>query len=232
MTKNMRLTWRMILKKRLLSFLLILFLSSTAYAAFEDFTTFTEVDEQDDITITDEVTITVSSMRRDADSYVYKDYGADHFGDFSHSVKSVISANTAGMFSFWGAANTIDDFDGLDATEDGIASYHNELITSTEIITIEDLVNDSTDSTGDINLGTWYMTISRSGTTLTNEIYSDEAKTTLVDTIAVTCGTTTFRYLYAVIGKGSGVSASNATGTVEDLDLNEAIFTPRIINYN
>lgn len=49
---------------------------------YENFTTFTEVEEQDDIQ--KNATHVDFLDRRDRTTYLYKDYDADHFGNFTH----------------------------------------------------------------------------------------------------------------------------------------------------
>ena len=71
------------MKKKLLSLILIFLFSSTVFSAVEDFTTYTEVDENADITVTS-TKADVSTMRRDALSYVVSDKGAGHFTTFEH----------------------------------------------------------------------------------------------------------------------------------------------------
>ena len=224
------------MKKRLISFLLILFLSSTAYAALEDYTTYTEVDEQDDITITDEVNITFDTMRNDADSYVYKDYGIAHFGDFEHDVKSVFTAFSGqGRVGIWAVANALNGYSDLRFDDDdGISVALQEPFGGTENYILANHADNDNDVSVDVgDTGTDYHTITRSGTTCTDAIYSDEERLTLIDTIAITCSADTYRYIYALLGSAIDTTdAGNRTGTIEDLDLNEATFTPRIINYN
>lgn len=55
---------------------------------YEDFTTYTEVDEDSDITVTPSK-CDVDTLRRDALSYVRDDNGAAHFGDIEHSCTTI-----------------------------------------------------------------------------------------------------------------------------------------------
>lgn len=91
---------------------------------FEDFTTYDETDPNADISIDDAVTITVTSMRMDADGYVSDSKGANHFNDdFAHKIKvtcdDVDEQKDFPIGFFWGLFNTAgseaDAGDGLDA---------------------------------------------------------------------------------------------------------------------
>lgn len=76
---------------------------------YEDFTTFTEVDDDSKLTRT-ATRITWAIYERDDNGYFYKDYGAGHFGDFEHWFDLDLSAVEAGdidsrnFIDFWAVA--------------------------------------------------------------------------------------------------------------------------------
>jgi len=95
----------------------------------EDYTTYTEVDENNDITVAAQH-IDIDTMNKNVDSYVYKDKGIDHFdGDFEHLVDVHLeSADAYGLAVFWGITNDIDDFKGLRlSNKDHLSLYINKV---------------------------------------------------------------------------------------------------------
>jgi hypothetical protein len=65
--------------------------SSTSYEPYENLKTFIEVDEDGDLTISP-LSASFVTMRRDANTYVFKDYGADYFKDFDFEFELEITA--------------------------------------------------------------------------------------------------------------------------------------------
>ena len=78
--------------------------------AIENFTTYTEVDPNNKLTVTS-TKITAVDLDRDEDAYVYKDFGANNFSrldvDFEWRIEST-SVNTCAM-SIGFTAATLDD---------------------------------------------------------------------------------------------------------------------------
>jgi len=67
-----------------------------------------------------------------------------------------------------------------------------------------------------------YLTIKRNGTVGTLKIYSDAARTELIETLTITCNTTTYRYLHVVrSGEWSTDPDDHISGFVRNLDLQE-----------
>lgn len=76
---------------------------------YQDFTTYTEVDPNSDITVTTNK-IDVSSMSRNVDAYVYRDFGADYFDEIDWNFEVLHDAAAQGLSrSLSGFANNIDD---------------------------------------------------------------------------------------------------------------------------
>jgi len=159
---------------------------TTAPPAYEDFTTYTEVDEDNDITVyTNE--IDVDTMRRDAVSYVHKDFGASHFGDFEIQFEATCSAASGigASVNFFGLTNS--------------SFTHEDAVQNNEGI----LVHSST----------FYFTLTRSGSTVNLKIYSDAARTNLLDILTVS-DSTAYRYLSAVMSKGDSSFFPDSTMTL------------------
>ncbi len=180
--------------------------------AIEDLTTYTEVDSDGDITVTSSK-CDVSSLKRIADSSVYKDFGADNFGALTHDFEVLWSARLEpfpiGMV--WHvsdtAASTLQTL--LDNT-DGFGVFLNSGAAETDVfLTLQNFIDtDGDDFDGPTVDTLYYVTIERVPSTLTCKIYSDSGRTTLVDTLTVTYNVTTLRYL--------GVCASRESAAFED----------------
>jgi len=82
------------------------------HAAFnQDYTTYTETDPNDRFAVANNV-ITVTGLTNDEDAYVYKDFGAGYFADFTHylgPVQFTAQSGTLPCFAFYGVANAVDD---------------------------------------------------------------------------------------------------------------------------
>lgn len=191
---------------------------------YEDFSTYTEVDEDGDITVTPSK-CDVASIRRDALSYVRDDKGANHFTDFEHLVTiynalGPISYPSCGLWALSNGSSTIqamlDADEGLVLWISGSApdAYH----------TIKDLTNDNEDSYAYAGAKLLYCTIDRTSTTLTAKLYSDAERTDLIDTIFLTCGTLAYRYVFGVASRQAVSNPDwNITGYSENLDLQEEL---------
>ena len=190
--------------------------------ALEDFRTYTEVDDDGDITVT-QTKCDVSTMRRDAVSYVYKDMGVGHFGEFEH--KFTIHIGTADIFGvcgFWGLSNgAYTEQDKRDDNE-GLMFKLYERAVGVESLELNEWPAFSSDLyDGDANT-TYYITIERAGLVLTAKIYSDAARTLLLDTLTVACVATAYRYIQTISSRESAANAgASGTGYVENLDLQE-----------
>lgn len=207
-------------------FLIILFVT-VVFAAYEDFTTYTEVDEDGDITVT-ATKSDVSTMRRDALSYVKYDYGASYFGDFEHYVDIHLGANCAqySSIAIWSLTTTstnntiqdcLDNDDGF-----GVYIYHTNVF-GTIGLYINDYTNDNSDNYSGLVVNTsYYLIVSRSGTTATCKIYSSSGRDAgdLVDTISITCNSTAQRYLFVTMSReGSTATEAVLDCYTENLDL-------------
>lgn len=84
--------------------------------AIEDFTTYTEVEENNHITVDGDGEGLTLVGRRDETCYIYKDYGAGYFGDFEHLVTVKVytssGSNTRGA-NCWAMTNDLGDEKGL-----------------------------------------------------------------------------------------------------------------------
>lgn len=183
-----------------LIFILLIVNIPIVFADYEDYTTYTEVDEDGDIDI-NSTWVNTTSMRRDADSYVYKDYGEDYFtGDFEYMVDVYIDMandrDTAPCFftlaNDVGAQNTIAD-------TNFITVFYYE--TSAWYLFVRERYNDANyqnNGAFTMNEDTWYyLNITRSGSTFRCDVYNDEARTSLRGYSQITLKTVDdYRYVY------------------------------------
>lgn len=184
----------------------------------EDFTTYTEVDEEGTITVTShEIT---GSVDRHVDTYVYKDFGAGHFGDFEHlhDAEVVAPKGNAGMAGVWGVSNQIND--RLSWTTGLVVLYN--YVAAPNQINMYLIDEESTNADYDtITAIRYYHTTKRAGTSATSKYYSDAARTNLIGTLAVTCATTTLRYCYGSVSSDDNSHGCDLGFSSKNLDLQE-----------
>ena len=211
-------------------------LPTVALAGYEDFTTYTEVDAGNNITVATNK-ISWTALDRNEESYVYADKGVDHFdGDFSHKFE-IYRENASGypVIYYWGIANAVDDLLGIDNAGGDFQAF---LFEASEggggTITLRICENGSTTSdswTAALDTTVYYVTVERdddggaNGTgQLTAEIRTGSHTGTLQDTLTVDCGSgeqNDFRYIYGVSAHNSGHSDRCSDGYTANLDLQE-----------
>jgi len=162
-----------------------------ASPTYEDFTTYTEVDTEDDRIQFNSTHIDHKGYRNE-DTYLYKDYGVNRFGNFEHliDVKAVNhGASTYGASYVWMLSiDTVDDFKGIidsSKTSIGVAIWYSSTIGF--YLLIEEAYEGAryVSSVPHIVLTgnvMYYLKIVKSGTSLTLYVYDDEARTNLFGT--------------------------------------------------
>lgn len=189
--------------KRLLTLALLICVAFPGHvnAAVEDYTTYTPATNTSLTVIANDITVT--AMPRNEDSRLSKDFGAGFFGDISvgidfETVVDSVGANGTFIFGF-GLSNTADSdvkahFDGNLASiwvDHGVDAGGQAQIVLFEIPTITTDIFSQT-------LGVrYYCRFTRSGATPILRIYTDAARTALVDTLTVTATAAALRYMYA-----------------------------------
>jgi hypothetical protein len=183
----------------------------------QDFTTFTEVDAGGYLSETAS-TITVTSLPRGVNVYLYKDYTANHFGDMDVDVQwnmSVATSNNhCGLFAI---GDTPGEQVALAASNDafGIRLYQDDLI-------IQAYDNsDAQDAFVAYSTSQeYYATLTRVTAAGVCVVYDDAPRTSVVDTIG--CTTTSAKRRYAISAYSATTANSGVTtGTISNLDLNE-----------
>ena len=187
--------------------------------AYEDLTTFTEVDPSNHWSQT--ATRNTGNPIIDVEnSYVYKDYGVDYFGDYKHHVDACLTTSGAFLMGrpnigVWGVTDNPGAYEDL--TEGQIVAFYR--INGGTKLYLEDIGNSNNDSYV-IGVGTvYYLIIERSGSTCTCKIYSDSDRTALLDTLSITCQTTLLQYLMAGFAPHGTSGSSSVTGYSENFDL-------------
>lgn len=195
--------------------------------AYENFITdYTEVDVPEDHVTVSEHHIDFDSWSHE-DVYVYSDKGESHFTDFEHKIDTqAIFASDWANGVFWALANEVDDWYYLETNAlhaIGVRWFHSK-DDGTYHIRFHD-TNVGIPGGGYVQLGpypasTWYyLTIRRTGTTATLEIYSDQARTNLVDTATITCTDTPYRYVFAAMTRNYGSPGKHIEIEIENLDI-------------
>jgi len=223
----------------------LLFTSQTlpAYAvgAYEDYTTYTEVDPNTDITVATN-TLTIDTMRRDVSAYVYKDKGAGHFsGDFEHVVDvKATASDDHGSVTIWALADSVNDVTDALAVGDLIHILFYQPSEALGLsIWLREWYSGSNydDKTYLISMNTWYyLTIDRISSVLRCRVYLDSARTSLLDALQITVHSTpAYRYVYGVMSETSNF-APTATMSCEvknlGLDLDFVYPTFNLIGLN
>lgn len=211
---------------------------------YEDFTTYTEVDDDATLTVTTNK-INSELTRMDALSYVIKDYTADHFGDaFEHKFKLSFTAVGVGSGLYLANAcvcytnQSVGTMAAMITNNDGFGVVDYTTIGNDYRIKVECWLEDTNDY---YSIKPWslpevhYIKTTRSTTTLTTRIYSDSSFSILEDTITINIDSGKKQYL---IGWGSRYSTTSGhkdhtrTVDLEILDLQEAVaVSHKIPNY-
>jgi len=195
--------------------------------AYEDFTTYVEFEEATNWFSVAANKIDGTAVDIDEHSYIYKDFGVNHFGDFTkHDMKVQFTSNPAGSLGrlvMLGQSNVVDN---MSHDTDDCFYVHmdwRDSVSKTRFALFAAIAGVRTNDSWDgASLATpYYIRMSRSGTTVTLKIYTDSARTALVATLTITCKNENYRYIYAISSTDSSETPYTATGFVENLDLYE-----------
>lgn len=184
----------------------------------EDLSTYTEVDPNSHISATSS-RMTGTAINRNETAYAYYDKGADYFDaldiDFDIKATNLDSNDILGVF---GISNTLNHM-GAFGKSDIRVVYYGPLGGSTSLN-----LNANTGDTMTISLDTiYYCTLERSAgsANISLKVYSDAARTTLLDTLTVTLETasTKHRYIFGISSKYTNLNYA-ANGYVENVVIN------------
>ncbi len=204
--------------------------------ADENFTTYTEVDPNSKITVIASKVSWSDLRSRNVDAYVYKDFGVNFFsGNFSINLtyRQISGSGQTAAGQCWTLANLVDDAQGIAVASGDYLSIVCSVgvAANNKTIQLEELDGGTKHVSAadfDVTEGTdYYLTVSRDeavGTygTLTLKVYTDSARTTLVDTQTITLHSSKkdFRYLYGLQSRNTGDGGTvEWDGQVEDLEV-------------
>jgi len=194
----------------------------TSLLSKQDFTTYTEVDVPGKLTVT-----ASKALAADADGdesiYLYKDMAAAYFNlldiDFEIYMASTSETNARGGMA---VSNTVSTTQGFAATDISVLFQKNAATTQLFLFRGNGVANDSTLLASANTI--YYCTLKRAaGNTIVRlKIYSDSARSTLVDTLSVSgFSTTTYRYIYGFVNDNTTVGGKNWDGYVQNLNTKE-----------
>ena len=191
----------------------------------EDFTSYTEEDPNNHIDLVGTNHIDFYAIKNE-DAWLVKDMGAGHFIDFEHKIDvRLITGTYAHMGGFWMLSNAVDDELGLrNSDETHIVIYTRSPNGNVVRMTMLEWYNGNYYLAEDIDraVNTWYyLTIKKDGINLTCTIYSDPARTNLLNTLSLTLHADhNFRYVFAAVTYNNGQTYADDLD-VENLDLQE-----------
>jgi len=190
-----------------------------AYASvtYEDFENdYIEVDTANDRIQCSGTHIDFVSSKNNEETYVYKDFGVDYFGDFIHNFDARLVSGTW-FGCVWGLSNTVDEL--LDCDPMVVVCFYG----SNNLIYLIEYSGGQFDDVSDFTFvdGTWYyFSVIKSGVSLSCEIYSDSDRLNLLDTLSLTLHSDwKFRYAYGC-SSWTLSSPGLATLDIENLNLN------------
>ncbi|KKN23193.1 hypothetical protein LCGC14_0907360 [marine sediment metagenome] len=208
--------------------------------AVEDFTAYTETDPNSRITVTANK-VAWSALQRQESAWVYADKGAAFFdGDFTHILTvNLAAASSGGFLMAWALTNDIDGFRTIDnANGDGLFLGLGAPTGTDETVGIHELDGGLLYSDSYTLVGamphTVYVKLVRDesvGTygTFYAYIYSDAARTTLLDTLSITLHSSKkdYRYIFPCQAWVDDTTLST-TGYTEDLNISLTTTAPSV----
>ena len=234
------------MKRKILFLLILLMINSLCFfpsqivnasPIYEDFTTYTEVEPDNRIQKT--ATHIDHLAKRDEDSYLYKDKGVDHFGNFEHlvDVKLVDSVEGGSLGCVWALTNDLDDMYALrigGKTAVWVNTYYTIAWPCRIQLREEYGSSGYSDDSIELIINTmYYLKIAKSGISLTCTIYESAAdrsnNVNIKDTLTLVLHADhSFRYVFGCNTFNSGDYAG-LNNDIENLDLQEA-FTVTFYN--
>lgn len=199
--------------------------TTTSVDSKEDFTTYTWNNGHSHLSRS-ATRVTATNLPRDVDEYLYANKGTDHFDDFEHLIDvNLIGGAGDGLYAVWALWNVLDDYWGAhSANEHGIGVVIQNAGNKIFLMESHSGTLYNTEYYGITPGTTYYLTIEKIGTTLTCKIYSDSARTNLLDTLQYTLhASTKWCYLYSAQSWNDGAVAKAVSGYCENLYLSRSV---------
>ena len=195
--------------------------------SLEDYTTYTELDPNSRLTVAANK-ITAAALQTNTTAYVYDDKGVDFFdGDYTHYLNFEKTGGSGGAQDvfLWGISNVVANGRTLFTTH----LAHQIFMYATTIPILRLMENRGGTTAFDDSIGLalntrYWLTITRDESIgsfgqLKCFIYSDSARTILVDTLTVNLASKqNFRYAYGINADNYG-GGDTWSGDVSDLDV-------------
>jgi hypothetical protein len=191
-------------------------------SAYEDFTTFTEVDVGADRIQKTAYHIDHLAYRNET-TYLYKDYGVAHFGNFTHKNKVKAVSPTVGcLATVWMLANDLGDAKTLIDNNKTFTELIFYRAAASFYMYLREAYNGTLyySNASGYSYNTWYYPrIVKSGTSVHAYIYTNSDYTGLKNDLSLTLHANhTFCYLYGCNTYNDGSSA-NTHADIENFDL-------------
>ena len=202
---------------------------SPAWAALEDYTTYTTVDNAGTGTLT--VTAQKIDLQAEGTSnyaakanedYTYHDMGAGSITAVSHDLEITVTASDNWMsLCIWGITNDVADYRDW-TTGVYVKYYHHD---GTHKLYITDVIGQDS---GVISLGaasfpeTLYLTVKRYDDIAAVYVYSDDTRATQTHQANVRIPTTAYQYIYAFSAYDTGGATDKMLGSIENLEFQTA----------
>jgi len=186
-----------------------------------NFSSFTVVDPQTKIIKTADCVSFTDIETQNSASFVYKVFTTS--GDFTYEFDTILTASdfTSGETAVWGISN---DLNTYDLWSDGAFLSWYKSGSTTIRLELETKSPNGSDNSVNLSLNQrYYVRVSRAGTSLTAQIYSDAQRTTLVDTLTRAFNTAAFDNIYGFSNDTWTVTGHKASGDVCHLSDGNAI---------
>lgn len=192
----------------------------------QDFTTYAETDPNSRITVT-ATKVTGASLDQVEIAHVSKDFGAGYFaGDFEHNFEIKLTGTTGSSAILVATvADTLGTENTLDVAGSGIALFSRFGATSFLREYDSGAINASVVEFTFVTDTLYYCTLIRDESIgsfgqYSLEIYSDSARTTLLETLTVNQNTSKkdLRYAYGLQSREEGTAGKAWSGFIENLE--------------
>jgi len=189
--------------------------------ALQDYNTYTEQDPNGRLVIN---TIT-NLLRSDTTTWIYKDFGVGFFGDLPLGINfegEESSSTASSSIHICAISNNIAGFQThLDNTFDSYHCFFNKSAGGALFFQVQSsTAGFPTDSVGISTSTRYYFTLTRSGTTVLVDTFTDANRTVPLagGDLSVTSSATAFRYLYAINNYDTGGNGA-MSGIAANLEL-------------
>lgn len=187
----------------------------------EDFTTYDEIDPNAHLAVTSGKINGVNVVKSE-ECYVKSDKGSEYFKNYRFLFKAnLVGGGNDESVAICGVSNGSHTITEMKTNNE---CPHVELYKAAAVqrIYISDYETDNSDFYS-CSLDTdYYHTLSRLNTTLTDKIYSDSERITLLDSLSCVCGNTAYSCIVA-FGSHEVAGVTVISAYVEDLELREIV---------